>query len=147
SEAEAESLGGTLAIVQNAEEQDWIYTQFGSYGGISNRNLWIGLRRESQGGTFMWVTGAKPAYTNWGPGQPDNCGGNESYVHYWNNNEKTTGMWNDAANDLNLNGSAPNGVVEVLGKKDFLSDGEKSLVGEWHEGGSQMRPCYIVATQ
>src|SRR5215510_2160621 len=42
SEAEAESLGGTLAVIRNSKDQEWIFSTFGGYGSVRNRNLWIG---------------------------------------------------------------------------------------------------------
>jgi hypothetical protein len=63
SEAEAENLGGTLAIIRNAGKQDWVVSQFGSYGSTKH-DLWIGLRRQWPGGPFVCVTGAKPDYVN-----------------------------------------------------------------------------------
>lgn len=145
SEAEAESLGGTLAVIRNAREQEWIFSTFGAYGSVPSRMLWIGLRRERQGGPFAWVTGAPVTFTNWSRGEPDNCGGNESYVHIWSNATKQPGEWNDAEDGLNLNGSAPNGVVEVR-KEKSLSETEKSLVGTWYEGGRIDRACYFAGT-
>src|SRR5271156_1098945 len=44
SEAEAESLDGTLAVIKNANEQKWISSTFGAYKG-TNHDLWIGLPR------------------------------------------------------------------------------------------------------
>ena len=146
SEAEAESLGGTLAIINNSAEQSWVFSTFGSYGGVPNRNLWIGLRRDWTGGPFEWVTGAPLTYTNWSPGEPDNCGGDESFVHMWSSSNKFPGQWNDAADGLNLDGSSPNGVVEVPQGKS-LTNGEKSLIGTWYEGGRIDRPCYIAGTE
>jgi hypothetical protein len=146
-EAEAERLGGTLAIIQNAAEEEWVYSKFGTFGGTANRNLWIGLRRETPGGPFTWVTGAKPDYTDWSPGEPDNGGGNESYVHLWSHSSTSPGKWNDAANYLNLDGSMANGVVEVPGKETSLNDKERSMIGTWYEGGKRDRPCYIAGTK
>jgi hypothetical protein len=147
SEAEAENLGGTLAVVSNSAEQDWIFSTFGSYGSLPNRSLWIGLRREWTGGPFAWVTGAQVVYTNWAPTEPDNCGGNERYVHLWssNNSNKNPGKWNDAGDELNLDGSQPNGVVEVPQEKS-LAENEKSLIGIWYEGGRIDHPCYFAGT-
>jgi len=145
-EAEAEQLGGTLAIVKNAADERWIFSTFGSYGGVTNRSLWIGLRRDSRGGPFACVTGPAPAYTDWAPGEPDNCGGDERYVHLWSNASASPGHWNDAADDLSLDGSRPNGVVEMPGKDDRLTDPERSLVGTWYLGGNREQPCYITAT-
>ena len=146
SEAEAENLGGTLAIVSNSSEQNWIFSSFGSYGGVTNRSLWIGLRRNWQGGPFAWVTGQQLTYTNWSLGEPDNCGGNESYVHMWSSSMKYPGgKWNDAADDVNFYGLIPNGVVEVA-RGETLTESEKSLIGTWYEGGRADRPCYFAGT-
>ncbi len=82
SEAEAEQLGGTLAIIRNAAEQEWVFSKFGAYGG-TNRNLWIGLHRQWQGGPFVWITNEKLDYVNWENGQPDNAGGVENCVEIW----------------------------------------------------------------
>src|ERR1017187_5437640 len=38
SEAEAENLGGTLVVINNAAEEEWVFSKFGAYGG-TNRNL------------------------------------------------------------------------------------------------------------
>ena len=146
SETEAENLGGTLAVVRNAAENEWIFSKFG-YGGAAPRNLWIGLRRESRGGPFAWVTGTSLVYTNWSPGEPDNgTGGIEMYVHMWSSAYSCAGKWNDAGNQLNLQGSAPNGVVEVPRGKS-LTEKEKSLLGTWYESGRSDRKCFFAATE
>jgi hypothetical protein len=62
SEAEAENLGGTLAIIRDADEQKWVFSTFGTNGGANN-HLWIGLYRQYPGGPFSWVNGAKVDYT------------------------------------------------------------------------------------
>ena len=144
-ELEAENLGGTLAIVKNSTEQDWIYSTFNSYGDITNRFLWISLRRQWQGGPFEWVTGEALVYTNWSVGEPDNCQGNEGFVQFWNSSTKYAGKWNDAADAFNFYGAQPSGVVEVNCNRT-ITEKEKSLVGVWYEGGRLDRPCYFAAT-
>lgn len=145
SEAEAENLGGTLAIVDDQAEQKWIFSTFGSYGTVADRSLWVGLRRDRAGGNFTWVTGASLTFTNWSDGSPDNAGGNESYAHMWSGATKYPGEWNDAADDVNFYGNRPCGVVEVPQPK-ALTEKERGLVGTWYEGGRSDRPCYIAAT-
>jgi len=148
SEVEAESLDGTLAVITNTDEQKWVFATFGTYGG-TNRNLWIGLHRNFPGGSLVWVTGVKTDYSNWDPGQPDNSGGNESYVHLFGNvGNKVPGVWNDLA-DINSYDGAPNcGVVELKGKTTeiSLSKVERALIGNWYEGGKVERPCWIAGT-
>jgi hypothetical protein len=146
SEAEAENLGGTLAIIRNSAEQDWIFSTFGSYGGVTNRSLWIGLRRDWQGGPFAWVNGEPLKYTNWSLGEPDNLWWHERYVHMWSSSMKYPGgKWNDASDDVSFYGLIPNGVVEVP-REEILTENEKSLIGTWYEGGRIDRPCYFAGT-
>jgi hypothetical protein len=141
SEAEAENLGGTLAIIQNAAEQEWVYSKFGAYGG-TDRNLWIGLRRQWPGGPFAWVTGEKLDYVNWENGQPDNAGGVENCVEIWPGEHR--GAWNDASENL-----IRSGVVEVPGKSNesSLSEKEKALIGTWYASGDREHPCWITGTE
>lgn len=141
SEAEAEKLGGTLAVIRNADEQKWIYSTFASHG-IDNRVLWIGLRRKYPSGPFEWVDGeaTNSTYLNWCSDQPDNGGGIEDKVEIWTPREG----WND-----NSNGAQDYGVVEMPGdsrKKNF-TEKEKSLIGEWYQTGRADQPCYITRTQ
>ena len=144
SEAEAENLGGTLAIIRNADEQKWVFFTFGAYGG-TNRNLWIGLHRQWQGGPFVWADGEHPDFINWAPGQPDNAGNVENSVEMWANGSwDGHGLWNDWG-DVNF----CYGLVEVEGKSNekSLTEKEKSLIGTWYEGGNAERPCYITGTK
>src|SRR5881628_2529702 len=67
-EAEAVSLGGHLATIRNAAEQEWVFSTFNAYGGA----LWIGLTDRDEVFSFRWVSGEPFSYTNWGGGQPDN---------------------------------------------------------------------------
>ena len=141
SEAEAEKLGGTLAIIKNARAQNWIYSTFASEG-HANRVLWIGLRRKYPGGPFEWVDGeaTNSAYSNWCGDQPDNGGGVEDKVDIWTPREG----WNDARDD-----EQNFGVVEMPGdlRKKTFTEKEKSLIGTWYEAGRPDQPCYITRTQ
>ena len=114
SQAEAVSLGGNLTSINNAAENTWILSTFGSFGG-SPRTLWTGLTDSVQEGTFSWVNGDPVTYTNFGLGEPNNFN-NEDYVALLGQNfpPLSTGQWNDAANDtLTTYGSLVNGVVEI----------------------------------
>jgi hypothetical protein len=142
SEAEAESLGGTLAIIKNADEQKWVFSTFGSYGGVNRGGLWIGLHRTRPGGPFVWVTDAKLDYTDWGQGEPNNVGGIENCAHM-QNGDSASGAWNDLADNNLLFG-----VVELPGKASeiSLSRQERDLIGNWYEGGQVERACWIAGT-
>ena len=97
-EAEADSLGGHLATIRNAAEEQWVYSTFGGYGGA----LWIGLTDRAKVFHFTWVSGEPVTYTDWGGGQPDNgTGGVEFYTQIWptGHTNPPSGKWNDYAND------------------------------------------------
>lgn len=152
SEAEAEKLGGTLAVIKNDAEQEWVFSKFGAYGG-TNRNLWIGLHRQWPGGPFAWVTDNRVAYVNWSDGEPNNRGGIENCVHIISPVKPYTtaipGKWNDLPDAGMLDdGSIPFGVVEVPGKSNeqALTAREKSMIGDWYNNGDPEQPCCIAGT-
>ena len=66
-EAEAVSLGGHLATIRNAGEQQWVFSAFGRYGDA----LWIGLTDRDRAFTFTWTSSEPVLYTNWSDTQPD----------------------------------------------------------------------------
>jgi hypothetical protein len=151
SEREAENLGGTLAIVRSAAENEWIFSTFSSLGG-TNRTLWIGLYRGGPNRSLMWVTGEKSDYSNWAGGQPDDAGGRETYVFMASANHPwsfPSGAWNDFPDYQLVDGSLPFGVVEVPGKADeeSLTDKEKALIGTWYHNGNEREPCWIAGTE
>lgn len=106
SEAEAVALGGHLATVNSAEENEWIASTFSMYGDVY-RALWIGLNDAAEEGTFVWSSGAPVVYLNWGPGEPNNAG-DEDYVNILPPFDWRYPGWNDYPNIAGLNG-----VVEV----------------------------------
>ncbi len=100
SEAEAEKMGGTLAIINDVSEQEWVFSKFGEYGGVS-RNLWIGLQETAKEGVYVWVDGSPLNYTNWLPGEPNNTLGIEKYAHMIRTDNPWRhkgGTWNDLPN-------------------------------------------------
>jgi hypothetical protein len=139
SEAEAERLGGTLAIIRNSTEQGWVFSTFGNYGGTA-RTYWIGYHRQWQGGPFVWITDEKVDYVNWNTGEPNHLGGNENCVEVWGDDH---GVWNDTAETL-----PRYGLAEVPGKSQekSLTEQEKSLIGTWYNNGDPDQPCCIATT-
>jgi hypothetical protein len=151
SEAEAENLGGTLAIIRNAKEQEWVFSKFRNYGG-TNWNLWIGLLRSGPTRQLGWVTGEKLGFEFWAGGQPDDGGGVEGFVFMASNNRPwgfAAGHWGDAANNQLVEWRLPNGVVEVPGKskEKALTSKEKALVGKWYYAGKEESICRIASTE
>ena len=150
SETEAEHLGGTLAIIKNAAEQEWVFSNFATYGG-TNRDLWIGLYRSGPNRSLEWMTGWKGDYRNWAGGQPDDLGRVEDCVFMsatrpWG---FALGTWGDWANHPNPGGPVPNGVVEVPGKskEKTLGAAEKALTGVWYAAGRMDCPCHFASTK
>ena len=120
SEAKAVSLGGHLVTIRSQAEQNFVYTNFGNFGGVA-RNLWMGMRRSpSNYNLFVWASGEPVTYTNWAPGEPNNCGGVETRVMMYSSATGAPGKWNDATDAGTsgcdgsiLTGGWPYGVVEV----------------------------------
>jgi hypothetical protein len=126
-EAEAVTLGGHLATINNAAENTWVYNTFSNFAGV-NRNLWIGLRdlneavnssnRATRRLEFGWITGEPVTYTRWSEVEPNNPISNdpanpEFYGHIWSPTDPNRGEWNNARNVDALFGIGIHGVVEV----------------------------------
>ncbi|HTX21011.1 MAG TPA: LamG-like jellyroll fold domain-containing protein [Candidatus Aquilonibacter sp.] len=118
SEQWAQSLGGHLATVDTANEENWIYDTFANYAGTNRGALWIGLNDAANPGTFVYSSGlTNVTYTDWATGQPDECNGNEHYVAIVTATNALSGLWVVADNNgVSCTTPATNtayGVVEV----------------------------------
>lgn len=80
---------GYLATITSQAENDFI----ASLGSIE---AFIGASDADQEGIFKWLDGPEAGdvltYSNWNPGEPNDDGGNEDYVHF---NFLSSGGWND----------------------------------------------------
>ena len=80
-------VAGHLATLTTAEENDFLLNTFGGDSG------WIGFFQPpgsiepDQG--FRWVTDEPTTFTNFGGAEPNNVGGDEDFVEFFNGN------WND----------------------------------------------------
>ena len=127
SQAEAITLGGNLATINDAAENAFIFSSFSTFGGV-DRDLWIGFNDADVEGVFTWISGEPVAYTNWGPGSPSNSLGIEDYVHLERTGFTSPGMWNDFPN--NAYPDRPTyGVVEVTGAATAPEPGTLALLG------------------
>lgn len=123
SQAEAVSLGGALATIQDAAENAWVFNTFrniaASHGTANQGNLWIGYSDTAVEGSFQWASGESASYTNWAPFEPSNGSGSEDWTMIMgvSFSNLVASRWNDTTldgrgrlNDL----SVPFGVVEVV---------------------------------
>jgi len=107
----ARQLGGYLAVVSSAAENQFLFDNF-AWNPDLYRNGWWGpwlggrqstsqLDYSEPGGGWTWANGETWAYTNWQPGEPSNGnGGVESALSYIAFQEIPAGYWNDwAAHD------------------------------------------------
>ncbi len=67
-ESYAVSVGGHLVTINDVAEQVWLAATF------TERNLWIGFNDRAMEGTWVWSSDEPVTYTNWLPGEPNNCG-------------------------------------------------------------------------
>ena len=119
SEFWARQLGGHLVTIDTANEQNWVYDTFASYGGI-NRNLWIGLTNNIPANptNYIWASGTtNTSYFNWLTNQPNLCTGKENFTAMLGSTNAQPGLWVET----DINGlsctfpvtNQPFGVVEV----------------------------------
>lgn len=91
-----ESLGGHLATITSAEENEFVYSYVVASG---SRNAYFGMTDKNREGTWEWCTGEEFSYSNWAPDQPSDSVGEENYGMYWDN--YSNGEWNDGSFDGN----------------------------------------------
>jgi hypothetical protein len=97
-----ENLGGYLATLTSAEENQFAYDNF-----AVTEIPWLGGTDEANEGVWEWVTGEPWNYSNWALDEPNNCcppefcgGGGctpEHYLSYWG--DPYGNEWNDVPNE------------------------------------------------
>jgi hypothetical protein len=115
-EATAIGLGGHLATVDDALENEWIRSTWQNYQATPH-DLWIGLNDAYAEGTFVWATGTPVGYMNWNGGEPNNGGtgilSGEDFTNIRRDN--ALGEWNDLKDLPTGYFNAVFGVVEING--------------------------------
>ena len=101
-EASAVALGGHLATLETAAEDQWVFSNM--FGDAPA--LWIGLHRV--GNAFAWTSGSTASYRHWAEGEPNNWEGYEPAAEMW-----WTGEWNDTRDDAYYTDNR--GIAEVPG--------------------------------
>ncbi len=106
-QAQAVAAGGNLVTINDAAEQAWLGSTFGS-----NQSFWIGLTDSEQYGTtegnFKWVSGQPITYTNWWPGEPNNKLDTPEGEDF--GEMRPSFAWNDLPNDSRF---IQRGIVEI----------------------------------
>ncbi|MCP4351694.1 MAG: hypothetical protein GY795_40020, partial [Desulfobacterales bacterium] len=78
----AEDMGGYLATITSAEEQQFIENLLISSGAPTGA-YWFGLVETGTEGIYTWDNGESLSYTNWDNNQPDNYQGADSGQILW----------------------------------------------------------------
>jgi hypothetical protein len=114
--AEALSLGGYLATINDQGEQDFLWNSWKNSLG-AGEGLWIGLERSHHGTIFVWMNGEPVNFWYWamnpyGP-EPNNGFGRyeEDYVNM-DSRFTPAGAWNDVPNE-GADWLGDRGIVEV----------------------------------
>jgi hypothetical protein len=110
--------------VNDANEDQWLRSTFGS------DYLWIGLNDAAQEGVWRWSNGEAVTYTRWSPGEPNDWGGLEDYVHYWTNQNQ---LWND------ISGSNTFRAIAEIGGPGSLAGSFVPFQGGRQEFGQVVR--------
>jgi len=71
-QAFAESHGGDLVTLFDADQEAWLQEQYGT-----DRQYWIGYNDIEEEGKWKWVSGEPSTYTNWAPSEPNDSGEGE----------------------------------------------------------------------
>lgn len=90
----ARSLGGHLAVIDSAAENEWIRQNFLLLPS-SPSSAFIGLSDHAVEGTFQWIDHEPTDFAAWAPGEPNNDLGVEDVATIM-----TNGMWNDLPDTL-----------------------------------------------
>ncbi|MBR1647645.1 MAG: hypothetical protein IJ685_12860 [Selenomonadaceae bacterium] len=114
--AYCESVGGHLVTITSAMEQTFVQDLIVNRG--TKGYYWTGGVRNSNG-DFVWITGEKFSYSNWGYGEPSNSGNAENVITIYKY-KGLNGIWNDLSELGNPSGKYP-----------FYNIENSSFICEW----------------
>ena len=105
-QAYCKSLGGYLAVINDATENTMLFNYKNSLG---YGNVYFGLSDSAQEGTWAWVNGDSVNYTNWANGEP-NGGKYENYGMFYKDFKES--FWNDGGFDYDVRQHTANFLCE-----------------------------------
>lgn len=92
-------MQGYLATITSAQENAFIASN------VTQSVAWVAGSDKDAEGVWKWMAGPEAGqvftYTNWAPGEPNNCCGGENYLHF---NWAFSGGWNDIRNNYDRYG-------------------------------------------
>ena len=96
-------LGGDLAIIKSAAENNFIFSLLKKQKTITNWGVWLGFVRKADN-KFYWIddTPLAKGYTAWASGEPNNHRGNEKCGNMFGSAKGAGGKWNDFPCDVHL---------------------------------------------
>ena len=130
----AESMGGYLACIGSASENNWIWSTL-VQPTSSGWDAWFGLHQQpasaEPSGGWTWISGEPLTFTSWCGNQPDNSIGYEDFGHYMTLHGP--GCWNDIREDGSYGGVFYIHDYIVEWSADCNSDGFVDY-GQCHDG-------------
>lgn len=83
-----ENLGGHLAVINNSEENNFLYSYM---TGCGYKSAYFGYIDSSNNGIWRWIDNSDSNYTNWANGEPNSYSEPYGMFYY----KFTDGKWND----------------------------------------------------
>ncbi|MEO1524755.1 MAG: DUF4347 domain-containing protein [Planctomycetota bacterium] len=118
-QAEAIAIGGNLVSINDADEESFLQSAFGT-----SQTFWIGLNDAAIEGEFVWANGDPVTYTNWRDSEPNDLGGQD----YAMMNSGIELQWDD-------NG----GSTRLAGLIEIPLESTIEIRARGNEGGEQFR--------
>ena len=115
-------LGGDLAIIKSAAENNFIFTLLKKQKTITDLGVWLGFVRKAHS-KFYWIddTPLAKGYTAWASGEPNNVAGIEKCGNMFGSPHRYGGKWNDLPCDIDPASHWKYAPV-ILCKKSKLGD-------------------------
>ena len=118
--AEAAALGGTLVVVDDADENDWLVDTFmtdDAFYANFPYQFWLGLTKPAGTDAFAWDDGTPVDFTHWIPGEPNEDAPAPAYTLMIGPNilNGEAGQWWDTSDGgISPFSFPPYGIVEVV---------------------------------